>query len=367
MTKPKFLFVGGHAWCASSPMCYTLQRLSKYCHFGYAKSYKYLQGYMHYPRADKYQTGYLPPRNGQTNRRGSSILHLGPGTLKWRQSVINGTWENLDTLGQNEEANTILHNMNLTEDLEPLRDFSTSHFKKMMTGPPTGTKFLDFHEALYDHVSKRGFKSVGHYLPIMKKPTPYVAKFYEQLFDRFDVKEVVIVRDPIRRAWGQYLALMQISTNVQLDGMRDERNKNSYHFVPHDRVFLLPEELRVPNHMLMWQRGERIFGKGNTILIPMEELYEDDGTTKKKLSEFLNHPVNDLWTNLYAPDRGHLVPKDNRTPCQYFGQDLMELTPELYMSLKKKYQHIYDYWEEHFGRLPLYWGQPLDYHTGKPL
>ena len=89
----------------------------------------------------------------------------------------------------------------------------------------------------------------------------------------------------------------------------------------------------------------------------MEELWERDGATG--LSEFLEHPITNLWKNLYAPDIGHLCKHDDDVPCQGFGQDLLELTPEMYWHFRKKSNHVYEKWKETFGSLPLHWGEPL--------
>ena len=53
---------------------------------------------------------------------------------------------------------------------------------------------------------------------------------------------------------------------------------------------------------------------------------------------------------------GHLVEYDKDVPCQAYGQDLLELTPETYNYYKNKYQSVYDSWVKYFGELPMNWG-----------
>ena len=317
--KPKMLITGDFGWAASSPLIYTLQRNAKYAHFGYTKSFEYLD----------------LKRNRDSQHY--SILRLYP-------RVVSGTYENWERHKQG------THHMNLTEDLEPIKDFPIEYFTKLVSGTPTVSKYMDFYHALHDHVVSKGYKSVGdgHSCIPYKKQSSIRSEFFDTLTSEFDVKQLLIVRDPIRRAWGQYLS--------QTMRWNYERGEHS----------LLPS-INVSTYLDRIFESYKILGKENSHVIVMEELWEDDGTSKQQLSNFLDHPIPKLWKNLYAPDHGHLVEYDPDVPCQAYGQNLQVLTAHLYYTLKSKYQHIYDAWEDHFGSLPLYWGQHLDYTTGKPV
>jgi len=290
--KPKMLLIGGWGWSATSPLVYTLQRNAKYAHFGYSKIL------MWFFKTHKNET------------------------INIFDHVLNGTWENYMSY----EPAT--HNMNLTVDLEPLHDFSLSHIKKLMTSENFFHALIDFYHAVFDHVITKGYKSVGRVM------TTNEEEFHRLLLKEFDVKVLSIARDPVRRAFSEYLCKLKI------------RGKFQYKFIDYMRKI----------HKL-----HKKFGEDNTHITVMEELWEDDGTAKKELSKFLDHQITDLWKNLYSPDRGHLVEYDKDVPCQAYGQDLLELTPYLYYSMKKQCQHIYDDWEDFYGSLPLHWGQPISY------
>ena len=120
-----------------------------------------------------------------------------------------------------------------------------------------------------------------------------------------------------------------------------------------------PRQLQVHNYVDVLKTFCKSYGESNVYITVMEELWEGDGA--KGLSQFLGHPIDNLWKNLYAPDRGHLVQFDKDVPCQAYGQDFLELTPETYNEIKKQYQHIYDDWEGYYGSLPMHWGQPIEY------
>ena len=300
--KPKMLIWGGHGWAASSPLVYTLQRNAKYAHFGYTKAWNYFK---------------------EQKVGNEEFYH-----------VFNGTWENY----KSHEPAT--HRLNLTVDLEPLRDFSLSHLKKLMEGERTEEKLIDFFHTLYDHVVTKGYKSVSDYNYRAHIETGDQEKYNQLLISEFDIKVLAIVRDPIRRTFSRYL------NNQQKAQSKNLKNKRTMKVVDYTKNI---------NYLY------KTFGKDKTHITVMEELWEGDGTAKKELSQFLDHPITNLWKNLYAPDRGHLVEYDKDVPCQAYGQHLAELTPEMYYQYRKENDHIYQAWKQEFGSLPLHWGEPIKY------
>jgi|TARA_R100001460_G_scaffold79167_1_gene120145 hypothetical protein len=300
--KPKMLIWGGHGWAASSPLVYTLQRNAKYAHFGYTKAWNYFK---------------------EQKVGNEEFYH-----------VFNGTWENY----KSHEPAT--HRLNLTVDLEPLRDFSLSHLKKLMEGERTEEKLIDFFHTLYDHVVTKGYKSVSDYNYRAHIETGDQEKYNQLLISEFDIKVLAIVRDPIRRTFSRYL------NNQQKAQSKNLKNKRTMKVVDYTKNI---------NYLY------KTFGKDKTHITVMEELWEGDGTAKKELSQFLDHPITNLWKNLYAPDRGHLVEYDKDVPCQAYGQHLAELTPEMYYQYRKEYDHVYQAWKQEFGSLPLHWGEPIKY------
>ena len=300
MTKPTFINIISMGWDASSPFAYTLQRTLKYAHFGYSKNFTLFVG--------KY--------NEKTKTFQGSRPELS-------EKVINNTWENWN---YNKG-----HYMNHTEDLEPLKDFSLTHFGTLIKDT-LGDAYIQFYLQLYNHVSTKGYKAVACFNERKSKSdNEYIKKY-------FNVKPICLCRDPVRRA---------ISNCIKYHGKPID-NMDIYFkdYVPKIKYFktFLP----------------------NLLIIPMEELWEDDGTTKQKLSKFLGTPVHSLWPNLYSPDIGHhlqwnLDKHYCPVPCQVIGQSSFEITPEVYNFYRKKYSYIYDTWKKHFGSLPLHWGEHIDY------
>ncbi len=312
--KPKILLIGGWGWAATSPLVYTLQRNAKYAHFGYSKTFRYY-GDINNPVYRDYRKKSL---------------------IRKYNMICDGTWENF------EKGKPSTHHMNHTCDLEPLRDFSLDHLHKLMSGDPTISKYMDFYHALHDHVITKGYKSLGD--GCMGRFHVYnsredAIKYSETLKSEFDVKVLIIARDPVRRAFSHYLYQIEVI-------IHKKRGKCD-----------LPRQIKFIDYLKELRAIQSYYGKDNVYVTVMEELWERDGATE--LSEFLEHPITNLWKNLYAPDIGHLCKHDDDVPCQGFGQDLLELTPEMYWHYRKKSNHIYEDWKKAFGSLPLHWGEPL--------
>ena len=338
--KPKILLIGGFGWCATSPLVYTLQRNAKYAHFGYTKQFRYLGAERN------------PSYRGDPN--------LSPMFKKIYDKVRNGTWENY----QRYKPGT--HHMNLAIDQEPLYDFPISHFDKLMSGERTERKQLDFFHALHDHVVGKGYKSVGDTRLGYKGLRKDLREFNKLFMSEFDVKFLYITRDPVRRAYSNYLFRLEKMKKGEPDGLLtinispDARNDGEIPDI-FQTCFPGPIEINFIDYMKKIKRTKQVFGEDNVYVTVMEELWEDDGTAKKELSNFLDHPIDNLWKNLYSPDIGHHLEFDKDVPCQALGQHLMELKPDTYYSLKNQCQYIYDDWKDYYGSLPLYWGEPLDY------
>ena len=306
MDKPIFLTLSGFTWCATSPLAYTLQRVLKYSHGGYDKSMVYLsciESQQPDPQWEKYS------------------LHLTDQYENYRYNQ--------------------LHFMNHTIDYDPIRELPKSHLFSLLSPPFTIDKYITFYKQLYDQVSKKGYKAVADY---HLQLTP-IFKYSSILKEHFDFKSLLIVRDPIRRAFSHAISKPK-ELNLK---------------ILNNRVF---GNLPVVDYIKKYKKLKSLIPDAQMII--MEELWEGDGSEKQKLSSYLNHPVDDLWTNLYSPDVGHHLTWDLDNivcpnPCQVLCQSDAILTPEYYNELRDKYSYIYDQWIDEFGSLPLHWGQPVDY------
>ena len=299
--KPTLILNHGVGWAATSPLIYTLQRLTKHCHNGHCKktNYLYLIGGDH--------------RECLT----AAIKYLKP-------KVLNNTWENFEP--------NIGHKMNLPEDLQPIRDFPLDLFEDFATPPYTIDKYVRYYNKLWEIVEPQGYKAISDFTPYVY--TPHLKQPLTEIQKYFNVKSIIIVRDPIRRAFSHSLS-------------HDARN--------------IPRTVDELIHCYVENYDQIKSINPNTIMVVMEELWEGTGKELKKLESFLGTSIPELWINGYSPDRGHLIKDTDGTPCQITGQSDKPLTPELYQYYRKKYSYIYDNWKKRYGILPRQWGRPIDY------
>ena len=176
----KIILFCGWGWSASSPLIYTLQRKIKYAHFGYTKNFLYL-------------------KKPYINQDGELVFTSSSSVPFIIKKQIEGTWENFKSFEPSS------HRMNLPQDLEPLRDFPVENLKELITGEPTISKYINFHIALHDHVVSKGYKSVGDCRIGYKAFRKDLREFCKLLMFEFDVKFLFITRDPVRRAYSEFL------------------------------------------------------------------------------------------------------------------------------------------------------------------
>jgi len=304
--KPTLLIGCGFGWAASSPLTYTLQRTTKYAHGGYQKN-------LHYLEALKNPTTPYAPLRRTYNK------------------ILFNTLENHDTAHG--------HGLNTTEDFKPLKGFPRSYISNMIKLPYTIDAYIDYYKALWEQVKPYGYKAVADHYEFASAVIPVA----DELHKHFDLKCLIITRDPIRRAV----------------------SKAKYHHVKSPEKNIIHNN-RFTNLDIFFedyiQTYKQLKNKiNNTHIIVMEDLWEDDGTEKELLSTFLGYNIDTLWTNLYSPDTGHLLTWDLEntycpTPCQVPGQSCFHLKEDYYNELRQKYKYHYDSWTDTFGSLPNNWG-----------
>ena len=313
MAKPTLLIVWGYGWAASSPLAYTLQRSNKYCHGGYTKGF------------------YYPSLTVNPNRV-SNIE-------SYKDLILTNTWENYKSNGG--------HRMNLPQDLEPLRDYPLEVFAEFSEKPYTLEKYINYYYTLWETVKPHGFKAVADFSGFSwrQQSLDEIQNIdWSTLHEYFNLKGIFITRDPIRRAFSEVLARNQKYTK----GSGDYTDLKDIINAAKDYVeFFDIAKSKIPD----------------TQMFSMEELWEGTGKELKRLSTFLDYPITELWTNLYAPDIGHHLRYDIRVPCQHHGQADAELTPEMYKQYLKDFSPIYNRYRKRFGILPRYWGRPINYNN----
>ena len=310
MSKPLLWMTAGFGWCATSPLAYTLQYNSKYVSSGYFKEGPFLWC------LDKFYRINGPKKNEKHESRWT-----------YRENMLQKLKE-LAAIKIEDTPRCQQHRFN-ADDYVPNLD-------KIWVEPYTFDQYIDYLYATWDVVKENGYKGVADFGNAKRWLSE---EFWEEnankLKEHFDVKVGIIVRDPIRRAWsGNYTRHSGDVSKIF------HKNDSGFDYLP------------------AFERYNKHF---DTILLVMEELWEGDGSEKKRLESFIDYKLGDLHRNMYAPDRGHLIDEIDPNLTDQ-SEKLPELTPELYMEMREGlYAPVYEEWKNRFGKLPLYWGAPLEY------
>ena len=304
--KPKFVMSTGTGWSATTPLWYTLQVDNQFVHSGLEKESKYLD----------------------------SILRPIKKYNVIEKIRLRNKGFHKDRLPQ------VKNDIFLTQE-----DIIT------FTKPPfTLDKYITYYRRLWETLQENDcsyqgvsdFSNVNAWLP--KK---FCYEVVERLSEYFDVKVLLIVRDPIRRLWSEIGGYWSWYSTRQWKS-EEEHNQLFFDFIQRDHI----------NYFDIIEKWEKICPFH---VIIMEQLWEGDkqDKEKKRLSDFLDYDIEKIHENAYSPDRGLNAP-------QYLGlidqwtSDKYLLREELYNQVKPLFS-VYDKWIDKYGSLPLYWGKPYNY------
>ena len=315
--KPKFIFSLGVGWSGTTSLYYTLKNM-KYVHTGPLKEIQSLDTYYDKSNKDKELDIY------------DRFIDL----LK----VCTRTHEdnNLNKITE-KDINYILG---------PSRSWK---------------KYIQYYLNLYQYV-KDDYQAVGDFSNVMLLDEHYFKEVISELSKHFDVKCLLSLRDPVRRAWahaGAYCNLDETRYFYKFSKV------NSLHPCISDNIFDSFEAASSgKNYVKIINTYYNIFGKENVCYLIMEDLYNKSNQKEKnKLENFLNIKIEEMYPCCFVPDRGINAPKDDPFLKDQWDSDHTILTPEIYNKYRNREDFVeyYSTFETFHGSLPADWGSPIDY------
>ena len=325
--KPKFILFVGYGWAATTPL---FNSLKEHLLFGTQKE-------MHYFELIWKKHYYKDPKNwgkGAKDRRGwekTFELHLARvkqaryGEDNYDQNIFVPD-KAFDIL---EDPNTCIEN------------------------------YINFYKSIWEKHADDGKIladwSNSNILPINDKTVglPLYKEFIQRLQEHFDVTQVGIFRDPVRRLFSQHVWHWDNADLLRID-------KSLHHTVENYLEFYAKKVLPYSDIIDVTRKY------GKTEFFVMEDIWEND--TKNQLSRLENligKNIN-LYDNAYSPDRGSKAIRYTLLIDQW-NTDSFDMPDNLYYKLKKILQYQYDYWPKVFGCLPEQWGTPIDYKKNQSL
>ncbi len=187
----------------------------------------------------------------------------------------------------------------------------------------------------------------------------FIAEIAPTLKENFDVKVIMIFRDPVRRGYSETSS--HYKTNVKRNsGMveqwdnRDPRSRFEWRFIrqrfnsiDYWKDLLKKEEYNSSkfSYVQIYRKYAEHFP---TLPIVMEDLWGGD---IEPLENFLDCKINSLHNNCYYPEMGTKAPRYEGLEDQWMS-DMQDLSEKDYAFGKTYTQWIYDEWYEEFKTRP---------------
>ncbi len=311
--KPKFVICTGVGWSATTPLWYTLQVSNQFIHAGVIK-----------------ESGYL-----------YNISDTKRNLLKKRITRRIETEKQIEKKLFKKRIPEVTKDIYLTEEERLLIHKAPFSFQRYIAYYKRLWETLQENNCPYQGVAD--FSNKNGWIP-----PEYLPNIIQQLSVYFDVKALIVVRDPIRRLWSEVNAFHFLNDEDPLPS-----------FEIYEKLFL--------ERVGGYQQSQyfSIIDKWEKVcpyhVIIMEQLWEGENQEREKqrLSDFLEYDIKNIHQNAYCPDRGpnapmHLGLRDQYTSDKYFLPD------KLYDQFKPL-MPIYQQWVDRYGSLPLYWGKPYNY------
>lgn len=187
----------------------------------------------------------------------------------------------------------------------------------------------------------------------------FIAEIAPTLKENFDVKVIMIFRDPVRRGYSETSS--HYKTNVKRNsGMveqwdnKDPKSRFEWRFIrqrfnsiDYWKDLLKKEEYNSSkfSYVQIYRKYAEHFP---TLPIVMEDLWGGD---IEPLENFLDCKINSLHNNCYYPEMGTKAPRYEGLEDQWMS-DMQDLSEKDYAFGKTYTQWIYDEWYEEFKTRP---------------
>jgi len=332
--KPTLLLSAGVDFSATSPLHYTLCWDNKYAHTGHCKGPQYLY------------------------------------TLESGNEFEIHQFVNLRRKGNRARKPAIL-----SHDSEYCRFDGEDFFRKDMSID----RYINYFLTHWNYIREDGFQAVADFSNKTSDcSVQFLESVREEICKSFNVKVVMVVRDPVRRLFSISNKVCRIA--IENDwypntGYIESYNKRN-RIIQDEKMFRFmskgtinkmdPKELireaSKPNRISScdysgrFKKMQHVFGKENCHCIIMEQFFSGDVKSKQDLSNFLEYQIDKVHENVYTPDMGSNAPHYEYLSDQWTS-DHVDMDDDTYNICYKNMKDIYEDFERTFGYIPEEWGK----------
>lgn len=308
--KKKFILFLGMGWCGTTSLYYTLKDEIKYMHGGWKKESFVL-------------TLIFPPKN------------------------------KIQFISEMERFKNLFSSMNhINTKIDPiLSKFSEKELNSFFGPNISLKKYVEYYVKLAEYCGE-DYTAVGDFSNtnwFLDKDN--LNELRTSLSKYFDVKVLMIFRDPIRKQWSQTCA----HTNGLFFSPRFEDNSN---------VMENFKKSKCQKYANIVRDSYDVFGKENVCYLIMEEFFKNEQNNPEvsKLEQFLSIKIPEVYPCVFVPDLGINPIQIDGLKDQWIS-DHQILTSEFYneMRIREDYIDTYNEFKKLHGFLPADWGRPIDY------
>lgn len=213
------------------------------------------------------------------------------------------------TLQDAKIANAFIKESNI---LCPNLDFSEKY--KVTKNPvylnPTVDNYITFLHEYYQSIADEYRGVCDFTTSYATLPPDIISTFADKLKDNFNVKILMIFRDPVRRLFSHISHLSNSSPNAFLKEILFYLRKIPNHLVyptqKYNHKLRNFEPFLFSNYSLIYDTWRSFF---DTHYIIMEDLWAGRNNELERLNTFLGANITQVHENVYYPDRGANAPK----------------------------------------------------------
>jgi len=213
------------------------------------------------------------------------------------------------TLQDAKIANAFIKESNI---LCPNLDFSEKY--KVTKNPvyldPTVDNYITFLHEYYQSIADEYRGVCDFTTSYATLPPDIISTFADKLKDNFNVKILMIFRDPVRRLFSHISHLSNSSPNAFMKEilfyLRKIPNQLVYPTQKYNHKLRNFEPFLFSNYSLIYDTWKSFF---DTHYIIMEDLWAGRNNELERLNTFLGANITQVHENVYYPDRGANAPK----------------------------------------------------------
>ena len=246
------------------------------------------------------------------------------------------------TLQDAKIANAFIKESNI---LCPNLDFSEKY--KVTKNPvyldPTVDNYITFLHEYYQSIADEYRGVCDFTTSYATLPPDIISTFADKLKDNFNVKILMIFRDPVRRLFSHISHLSNSSPNAFLKEilfyLRKIPNQLVYPTQKYNHKLRNFEPFLFSNYSLIYETWKSFF---DTHYIIMEDLWAGRNNELERLNTFLGANITEVHENVYYPDRGANAPKLAGLADQWTS-DTEDIDPKLLRLARSMMSRQYEF------------------------